>query len=189
MLGGHSHIIGVSPFPALRPTSDEITTDLSLSESNSNILMVGIDMSTQYGPVASIAGHMAIAVRRGRAGCSSKDEKAGPPSFSVDPRRSGGVDQNDFRVLDPDDLDGGQIRDRRTIPRLDADADIDCAGGGHQIGVSLRVEGERDALSRLDGGPHHPRVRPDRQRVVLGKAARLATIPLTASAVYRPWVI
>ena len=32
MLGGHSHIIGVSPFPALRPVSDEITKDLSLSE-------------------------------------------------------------------------------------------------------------------------------------------------------------
>jgi NnrU protein len=32
MLGGHSHIIGVSPFPSLRPASDEITKDLSLSE-------------------------------------------------------------------------------------------------------------------------------------------------------------
>jgi uncharacterized membrane protein len=32
MLGGHSHIIGVSPFPSLRPASDEITKDLSLSK-------------------------------------------------------------------------------------------------------------------------------------------------------------
>ena len=35
MLGGHSHIIGVSPFPALRPSSDEITKGPSLSEINS----------------------------------------------------------------------------------------------------------------------------------------------------------
>ena len=32
MLGGHSHIIGVSPFPAIGPVSDEITKDLSLSK-------------------------------------------------------------------------------------------------------------------------------------------------------------
>ena len=32
MLGGHSHIIGVSPFPTFRPASDEITQDLSLSK-------------------------------------------------------------------------------------------------------------------------------------------------------------
>lgn len=32
MLGGHSSIIGVSPFPALSPVSDEITKALSLSQ-------------------------------------------------------------------------------------------------------------------------------------------------------------
>ena len=32
MLGSHSHIIGVSPFPTFRPASDEITQDLSLSK-------------------------------------------------------------------------------------------------------------------------------------------------------------
>jgi uncharacterized membrane protein len=32
MLGAHSHIIGVSPIPAIRPVSDEITKELSLSE-------------------------------------------------------------------------------------------------------------------------------------------------------------
>ena len=32
MLGGHSHIIGVSPFPSLRPNSDEITRVLFLPD-------------------------------------------------------------------------------------------------------------------------------------------------------------
>jgi hypothetical protein len=56
--------------------------------------------------------------------------EAGPPIASIDRRRLSGVDQNDF-VLDSDDLNGRQIRCRRTIPRLDADAtEIDRAGAG-----------------------------------------------------------
>jgi uncharacterized membrane protein len=38
MLGGHSHIIGVSPFPSLRPNSDEITKVLPLSEIKSEYI-------------------------------------------------------------------------------------------------------------------------------------------------------
>ena len=88
----------------------------------------------------------------------------------MDPRYSGGVDENDFRVLDPDDLDVRQIRYRRAIPCLDADAtDIDRAGSGNQVGVPFWVEGKHDALACLHGGPHHPCVSPDRRRIVLGE--------------------
>jgi hypothetical protein len=90
----------------------------------------------------------------------------------MDPRRSSGIDQDNFRILDSDDLHRGQVRDRHTIPRLDADGpDIDDARGRYQVGVPLGVQGQGNPLARLDGCPHHPRIGADGQRIVTGKPA------------------
>jgi hypothetical protein len=71
----------------------------------------------------------------------------------TDPHRSRGIDQNNFRILDSDDLHRAQLGDRRTIPRFDADIpDIDDARGWNQIGVPLGVQGQGDMFTRLDGG-------------------------------------
>ena len=65
---------------------------------------------------------------------------AGPPNCSTDPHRSRGIDQNNFRILDSDDLHRAQVGNRRTIPRLNANIpDIDDARGWNQIGVPLGV--------------------------------------------------
>src|SRR5215467_657992 len=54
---------------------------------------------------------------------------------------SSGVDQNNFSVLDPDDLDCRKIGDRGAVPRVDAhSADFNRASGGHQIGVPTGIQ-------------------------------------------------
>ncbi len=56
------------------------------------------------------------------------------------PHRSRGIDQNNFRILDFDDLHRAQVGDRRIIPRLDADIpDIGDARGWNQISVPFGV--------------------------------------------------
>ena len=47
-----------------------------------------------------------------------------------------GVNHDDFRVVDPNDLDARNVRNRRAIARLDAHtADLDGTGCGHKVGV------------------------------------------------------
>ena len=55
-----------------------------------------------------------------------------------------GVNHDDFRVFDPNDLDARNVRDRRAIARLDAHTtDLDGAGCGHKVGVPLGIEIDR----------------------------------------------